>query len=217
MNVTIRVCRIEKLLIDSIKKSRAKYPKCDDVLPKDRLYKLIFDEISSFISCSTIENKCQVEDLYLFILANELGRDYQLPLNLYKRFLGISEKQSPEGPTYELKCRFNYFTISVMLFCIGNRKKYKQIHDVLEKEIEREMHPKGSTPDTERVLLLFDSLACPYLSNQFKISLCQIYGVNAADTKKLIEAVKKYKFSFTQWENFKFSEALDLKRGQEVY
>ena len=67
--------------------------------------------------------------------------------------------------------------------------------------------------DTEITLMLFDIIACPYLTDDFKKPILSKAGITTND---FLDFVKNRNW-FIQWDNFNFKKELDNKKSLDVY
>jgi len=108
--------------------------------------------------------------------------------------------------------------ISVLLFYMKNKKRYGKLRVCLQEHILqkfREIRKEKRGDSTELVLLLFDALACPNLSDAFKTKLLSLNGVSDKGLQRgIIEREGNW---FTRWKDFDFGRELDAKRSLEVY
>jgi len=79
------------------------------------------------------------------------------------------------------------------------------------------------TKDAESVMIFFDLLSCPYLTgsgaenNVFKKRILSLFGVEACNHESFLNYMKKQRFWFTKWTNFKLEKEINSKISQEVY
>jgi len=208
VNTTIKLCRILRVIIDFFKSNR--FPNKDY---KHLIYKNIYDNIYMTMSKNKVIDHTQVETLYLLIALSELGSDYKLDADILRQYFCIDKdfngKLSYAGD-------LNYFTITVLLFYIGNKKRYLSLKNFICSHItERFKSTNQNGIRSELVLLLFDIISCPYLDITYKRSILALNGVSNPTLQDQIINYRKY--WFTKWDNFNFGEELDAKHSQEVY
>lgn len=204
-NSVIRTCRIVLQIINYLRLNHRKYIYTDRCfVQSQRLFDYIYSQVIIFINKDSRKKSRTLEITYLLILVKELGRGYDLPEELLVNWI---------------KDKDDYFcTISVLFYSMG-RKLYSSLTDYLI-EIIKKIVAKEKGLHSERVLMLFDALACPYLSlNQKKDFLAVFDGPfgNPLVYEKLIKFIEENNISFTNWRSFNFARELDLKRGQFVY
>ena len=69
--------------------------------------------------------------------------------------------------------------------------------------------------DAEAICLLLDLIVCPYVSNQTKVAVAEIFNIDAA---KLFLIGIENDHWFTAWgDKFNLGKELDAKRSREVY
>ncbi len=209
VNTTIRLCRILNAQINIVKSKR--------IFNSDLrhlLLKKIFDGVRQILKKNAAVNYTQVETLYLLISLSELGKDYWLDAESLRKFLGI---KSDSGRMY-IDGQLNYFSITVSLLYMRNKTRYDEIRRFVQGHIlERfkEVSPGKRGKSTELVLLLFDSICCPYLETSFKRELFKLHDL--LDVRVQDAIISKKKYWFTKWVNFDFGAALDAKHSYEVY
>ncbi|WP_335920518.1 hypothetical protein [Shewanella algae] len=178
------------------------------------LFKLIFDNLSFVIEKYDSKNYTQVETLYLLTVMSELGRDYRLSELELIRYFGGSYS-TPR--TIQFDHDLNYFSITVILFYIGNKKRYERVRKAVKRQIKAKLLSPNThkTKDSEAFLLLMDCISCPYLEVGFKKSLLSHYGISNSRLQSEVVALKDN--WFTKWKDFSFAEELDSKQSDEVY
>lgn len=122
-----------------------------------------------------------------------------------------------EKGKYEVGMELNYFSITVFLFYMRDKKRYADLRIVVENHIFRRFKKRKKIlmKDAELTLLLFDTLACPYISQDLKQRLLELYDIYDPLLQNSIISYRPY--WFTKWSNFNFGKELDAKRSQEVY
>ncbi|MFB9056540.1 antiviral reverse transcriptase Drt3b [Mariniflexile ostreae] len=207
VNSTIKLCSIISKL--------AQFSKLHlSVDLKHRIFKKIYDEIFLVLKKVRIKEHIQIETLYLLIALDDLGREYRLSEELLGHYLRINlVKKECEYPLH-------YFSITVTLFYIGNKRRYKKIKKVIENYILQKINDvsmENRTKHTELVLLFFDLLSCPYLDRVFKNKLFLLFGIQSSQGALKSEIINYRKYWFTKWDNFNFGKELEAKKSQEVY
>lgn len=213
VNSTIKLCRILRILT-AFFRSRS-------ILAEQRhsIFKAVFDDVMIVLRKVPPDKHTQVEVLYLLIALGELGRDYLLEEGSLARFFGIEDGNSG----YKVEREMHYFSITVLLFYMGGRKRYVKLRAFAEEAIKKKFKARDATrhKDTEMTMLLLDMLACPYVTEGLKHWLLGEYGI--ADRAVRCQLIT-YRPSgatqqlwFTRWANFDFGKELDRKRGYDVY
>lgn len=214
VNTTIKLCRILRIFTAYMK---AKDSNKDF---KHLIFKYIYDDVCFILKKNKNDEHTQVETLYLLIALSELGRDYWLEETTLAEYFNI--KSDDTG--YVSSQNLNYFSITVILFYMSEKKRYAKLRMFIESEIIRKFEKKKKTlsKEAELTMLFFDAMSCPYISNETKVSLLKIYEVQEGFHNKIIH--RKHKQSsfrnqlwFTTWEDFNFGKELDAKQSQEVY
>lgn len=209
VNSTIKLCRALYVFIDFLKTKAVTKDQMDGI------FNQIFDNINFLTRKNKSENYTQVETLYLLTILAELGRDYRLEEEEVASYLCAKKKHSSEK--YEIKNNLNHFSITVSLFYIKEKVRYNALRSSIEDHIVQRFDEEKSTlhKDAEKLMLLFDSISCPYLKEETKRSLLEKFGVMDVDMQDHLISNKGP--WFTKWENFDFGEELDSKRSLEVY
>lgn len=207
VNSTIKLCAITAKIIQF-----AKLYLNNDY--QDRVFKKVYDEIFLVLKKDRMREHIQIETLYLLISLRELGREYRLDENVLAYYMGIDLKNK--------KCSFplHYFSITVILFYIGNKMRYQSIRTTVERYIINKIEnvaEENRTQSAELVMLFFDLLSCPYLERTFKNKLFPLFGISSSDGRLKSKLINYQKYWFTKWDNFNFGKELEAKKSQEVY
>lgn len=175
---------------------------------KEIIYKKIFDEILFILNKNRLKHYTQIETLYLLIVLNELGKEYRLEETLLLEYFF----QSTNNKT------LNYFSITTLLFYIKNIVRYSNVKIKIKEEIKKKLESSNKDnlyKNTELLMLLMDSLTCPYLEESFKYELLCLFNMNDVAVQTKIIYFKKY--WFIKWNNFNFVNEIESKKSQEVY
>ena len=183
------------------------------------MFKCINDDILLVLRKNRSSDFTQVETLYLLIALSELGKDYWLERRELANYFNVPLDK--ESERFGDCSNLNYFSFTVLLFYMRGKKRYQALLSSVEESMLEKFRQRPSTrkDECELVLLLFDSLSCPYVSEETKKKLLDLYDVDDSD---LQDEILKYSASeqqhwFTTWRGFDFGKELDSKRGQEVY
>jgi hypothetical protein len=208
VNTTIKLSRVLKVVINF---SRSKSVTVDDM---HQIFKVISDNVSFIISKYETSDYTQVETLYLLTAMVELGKDYWIDEGTLVSYFG-GEYKSPK--TVLFQDTMNYFSITVLLFYIKNKKRYEKIKSALKLLILNKLKSnKGALhQNTECLLLSLDCFSCPYLNDSFKKQIMRHYGVRKPGVQSGLLGYQEN--WFTKWENFEFGKELDAKKSEEVY
>jgi len=201
VNTTIRLCRILRRLIEFVKEEK----NINTFDLKHLIYKKIFDEIQLTMKKNRSTGRFQMETLYLLIALRELGREYWLAEDTLMSYFPAEDS-------------LNYFTITVLLFYIENKKRYNQLRELIKETILRkftEIEKGNRVKHTELVLLLFDCISCPFIDESFKRKLLTLHDIKDHDLQSKIIGFRK--FWGTKWTEFDFGKELDSKLSREVY
>ncbi|AEI38632.1 antiviral reverse transcriptase Drt3b [Zymomonas mobilis] len=205
VNFTVRLTRIVSIIVDNFHELKV------DPELKDQVFKYIFDSLNRHIKHTPHDHFHEVEILYLLLALKKLGRNYQVTEENVTKFIGIEiNKKDDSRPP------MNYFSISVCLLYIRNKKKYNKLRMFLENEIKNKFLDRKAylKTDAELIIAMLDLQCCPFISDELKKELASYYEVEENRRSFLSEAVPYW---FTHWEEFDLSLALDKKRACEVY
>lgn len=207
VNTTIKLSLILSKLIKFIKLKGNFYHDNRHII-----FKKIYDDIFLVLKKNKNSKYTELETLYLLIALKELGKEYRLDNNILCNYFNIDQKVKSRD-----HC-LNYFSITVLLFYIGNKKRYRDIKDTLKEHIRckfEKVQKNNRIKMTELTILLFDLLSCPFLEDDFKKELLEYYDItNVSEVNKIV-ARKDY--WFTKWDNFDFGKELEVKKSLEVY
>lgn len=208
VNTTIKLCRILRIFITFLKSKESN----KDF--KNQVFKRIFDDISLTLKISKSKEYTQIETLYLLIVLSELGKEYWLDEDVLAEYLKI--KEAKEG--FIAGRDLNYFTITVSLFYMREKKMYTKLRAFFEEEIVRKFELRKSvlSKDTESSLLLFDALSCPNITRKTKLTILTLHKVPDRLQEDIVKNIEETAW-FTDWASFNFGKALDAKQSQEVY
>ena len=131
----------------------------------------------------------QVETLYLLIALSELGEDYRVNEKLLVSYFDIEKDDNGNliGP-YTM----NYFSLMVLLFYMKKSDRYPFLKDYVEKSIVNRIKISTNSGgdkflnDTESLLLVLDSLSCPYIKKETKNCILKKIGISKQDEAEKI-------------------------------
>lgn len=212
---TIKLCRILRIICI--------FSKSNSVSNRDRhrLLKFVFDDLRAILRKNKSVKYVQVETLYLLIAIAQLGKDYSLDVDDLASYFQISVcKDSGE---YKSAFKLNYFSLITIVFYMGAKVRYDGLRNHIEEVIIQRFasYRNNVGKEAELVFLLFDVLACPYLSDALKHRVLEHCGVNSQVDRQMVIDFKARRFKkqqwFTSWFNFNYGLELDYKKGLEVY
>ena len=205
VNITIKLCQFMSKVLD--------YLKSDNNFQYDNkhlIFKKIYDECTFVLNKNKTQPYKQVETLYLLITLRELGREYRLEPILLKKYFDLENNNT-----------LNYFSITVLLFYIKDIERYKDIQRIVLEKVKMKFensNKENLRKNTELILLLFDILACPFISPNYKKELLSLHSISANNQTEIINySMDKQKYWFTKWTNFDYRKELDTKNSGEVY
>ena len=214
VNTTIKLCRILQMICSFFKSQSVTQEH------KHLVYKYIFDDIRLVLLKNKSDKYTQVETLYLLTALSVLGKEYWLETDVLAGYFNIQRDDSGE---YSECSRLNYFSLTVILFYMREKVKYNELRRCIEKSILIKFQKRSVTShkEAELTFLLFDIIACPYVSDITKHDLLKQYEIKNESLRNQIIEFKSSSFSrqqwFTTWHNFDFGKELDHKKGFEVY
>ena len=204
VNTTIKLC----LILSNI----TKFAKIKGNFNHDNqhlIFKKMYDEISLVLERTKNIEYTQIETLYLLIALKELGKEYRLDESVLCKYFSIDIDK--EKCNYDL----NYFSITILLFYIENKKRYNKLKEVLKKHVLFKFDDSNKLRMAEMTFLLFDLLSCPWVDESFKTNLLIQYDIkNLSDQRAILNRKQLW---FTKWTDFDFCKALESKKSLEVY
>lgn len=218
VNVTVKLCRIICRVVPLYKNNN----KNIDFLHV--IFKCIYDNIFFHLKKNRSDRLSQVETLYLLIALSELGEDYRVNEKLLVSYFDIEKDDNGNliGP-YTM----NYFSLMVLLFYMKKSDRYPFLKDYVGKSIVNRIKVSANSGgdkflnDTESLLLVLDSLSCPYIKKETKKCILKRIGISKQDEEKILSAFfmksKRKKEWFIKWHDFDFLSSLDAKKSCEVY
>jgi len=175
---------------------------------KEIIYKKIFDEVLFILNKNKLKEYTQIETLYLLIVLNELGKEYRLEEDFLLEYFFQDTNDKA----------LNYFSITTLLFYIKNISRYSNLKIKIKEEIKKKLESSNKDnlyKNAELLMLLMDSLTCPYLEDSFKYELLCIFNIN--DVAVQIKIIYFKKYWFIKWHDFNFVNEIESKKSQEVY
>lgn len=207
VNHTIRVCRI----IASTSKFLTQHSIDYDL--KHQFFKYIHDNVLQQLEKNTMHVYREIESLYLLLALSALGREYWLPETVLAKYFLLDY----DGENYSRKTDMNFFSITVLLSYIKNKKRYGKIRTFIERHVILKIDRRASYHfnDTESLITFLDLIVCPYVSTTTKQKMARMYNI---DDEMLSQLQSANDYWFTAWDNkFDLAKSLDDKRSREVY
>jgi hypothetical protein len=207
-NTTIKLSRVLKEIIEFCKSRLVNQDEMHHV------FKSITDNVTFVIGKYETQNYTQVETLYLLTVISELGKDYWLTQETLVKYFG--GKYQTEK-TIVFNENLNYFSLTVILFYMKNKKRYFRAKRAIKKLIKSKLTTPNVSihKDTETFLLFMDCISCPFLEDNFKRTLLNHFGISQRKLQNEVIALREN--WFTKWKDFSFAEELDSKQSEEVY
>lgn len=206
VNTTIKLCRICQRVLSFYKLETI------GLSYEALISQVIYERCRSVMDHNSDGKSAKIEVMYLLVLMRQLGKNYRID----EKVLGHSFGFELLDGCYQAKSNLNYFSIVTLLFYMENKTRYSLLRNALEKHILERFRLKQDSlvGDSEMIHLALDLIACPFVSNETKIRVLQLYGVPA---NNLLRIQKYSEYWFTKWGEFDFSKELDAKVSQEVY
>ena len=178
-------------------------------ISKDIIFKKIQDEIALVLSTTDSHRYTLHESLYLLILAKELGTAYLFAPIVIDSFIKKSELQ------------YNLFACIILMYYYANHQCYDRQKELLKKEILKKYRLVAESErkrNSELTILTADMMTCPFVDEEYKISLLKLMGITEPEDQRMIlRFAKKQKYIFTRWTMFNLNKELQAKISQEVY
>lgn len=206
VNTTIRFSSILKKIIYFYKRKKT------NKNYKHAIFDQIYNDIILILKKNTVEKYTQIETSYLLILLKELGKSYYVSEDFLLKCFSLKKEKNKISCDYTL----NYLSIVLILFYIQDKKIYNDIRNFTIGAIREKLNNTNfNFKSCEDLLILLDSISCPYIDENIKKEIL----VNLEYKENDINRILKYKNNwFISWgKSFNFKKALDAKRGNEVY
>ena len=148
------------------------------------------------------KNKSNIETLNILIALKKLGDKYLLTEKRIKTLFELDTEGSYSN--------LNYFQIITLLFYIEDNSDYEEIRLNVEKSIvERYSNDRDIFAKSELVLLFFDTICCPYISDKTKRNLINQTGFcdKGESIENKISEISNNKRWFVDWDT-----NIDLER-----
>lgn len=183
VNSTIKVCLIIDKITCFLKKNKTnKYTEPLTHSSKHNIFKKISDEINLVLHKNQSKKETQIETLYLLIALSQLGSEYRLNIKVLCTYFHITLKKDN---SLMFNTELNYFSITVLIFYIKDISSYSSILEELKKVILEKFKigkTYGWKDNTELVLLLMDTISCPFLN-------IKINNTELKDLKEIVNQI----------------------------
>lgn len=208
VNHTIRVCRMMSTAVTFLNREAVNYEL------KHLLFKAFHDNIVLQIDRNSMDKHREIETLYLLLSLSQIGKEYWLPESVLVKYFSISVGQDGN---YEREDFLNFFSITVLLAYMRGKVRYLKLREFIEEHALKKLkNLQVHWPhNTESLLLFFDLISCPFVSDHTQQLASAIFQIDAAGLAKLKASNNRW---FTTWgDDFDIGKALDEKRSREVY
>lgn len=207
VNISIRMTRIVSVVTSSLRRLRVSGEE------KHKFFKFVHDNAAHQLKKNQTLDFKEIENLYLLVALAEIGKEYWLEEPALRQHLRIDAGKDGK---YICKHELGYFTITVLLFYMRNKKKFDVLRSfVIESamlKLEARKHYRHK--DAELIMLALDLLSCPFVDAHSKGRIAAVYDLSAADVAKIGRLSANW---FTSWRGGNIGEELDAKRRREVY
>ena len=180
------------------------------------LFKKIQDEINLVMQTTPFNENTQLEAFYLLLALKEMGKDYTISDATINKYLNVNEKSKSKNYSF-----WNMLLITVLLHYYSDNNEYtdslnflKEV--ILEKIKDVDKQQRGIS--TELTLLNMDILTCPYLEEDYKKEVLNLFNVtdNQKQTEIINYSMQKRSW-FIKWKGFDMNYEVSAKVSQEVY
>ncbi len=209
VNHTIRLCRTISTCVDFLNSAAVSHEL------KHQVFKYVHDNIIHELKKNSMTPYREVESLYLLVSLSQIGKAYALPEATLARHFLVNVNETTQE--YYRSEALNHFSITVLLTYIKNKVRYTKLKSFLEAHVVDKLKSKKihCPTDAEGLLLLFDLVICPYISDATKVEIGNVFGLSWADVVSLQASNDRW---FTVWgDDFDVGRELDAKRSREVY
>ena len=186
---------------------------------RDAVFRNIQKEIDTVFRISKYNAETPLETLYLLITIRSMRDKYRINQDVIDSYLGL-KYDSVTGDLQSGWPKMNALVIILLLYYYGGSDKFLKQKKGLVKIIKDkyETEPKETIKrNAELVILLLDLLACPYIRNSDRRSICKLMGVSRTNQKIMEEYLKKRRYMFTRWTDVNLTKELGAKVSLEVY
>lgn len=203
VSTTIRLSNILKRIIYFYKRKHA------NKNFKFAIFDIIYSNIILILKKNKLDKYSYIETSYLLIILRELGKNYYLSKDFLSEYFSIGKKGKKQYP-------LNYLSIMTLLFYIQNKLIYNDIKNYIIRLIEDRLSPKHFNKiSCEDILMLFDTISCPYIRPDQKHKILENLGCPQTTIKKILKHNKNW---FISWgKDFNLKKALNAKKSNEVY
>ena len=223
INSTLKVMQILNTCIEYLTndyKEKGQVVKRFSDESRDIVLKKIQDEIATVFKAGKIDEKCQLETLYLLIVSGSMNRKYHLTSAELCKYLGI-EKDLATGEikTESLLKLHALSSIILIYYCKNNTSMFALKNAVVAAAIQRIRSLPSSRVrrSAEYAILASDMMTCPYIRRSDKEKIGQTMGLSRLECDKLIQYFGGNKYLFTRWTGVNLTKELNAKNSQEVY
>lgn len=222
VNTTLKLMQLLNNIIVYIDSDYTVYDKKENTVKRftdeirANVFKKIQDEIHTILRCSRFNEDTQLETLYLLITLRSMNAKYHLGAEIIKNYMCVTK----DGEGAEQLPEMNALSITLFLYYFGNRTQFEELKVLVVKkacEHIKERPEEQRNRDAERLILLLDLMACPFLSKKQKNDLGTAWGLEAKAIRNLEKYFRNGQCMFTNWKKLNITKELNAKISQEVY
>ncbi|MEZ8808722.1 hypothetical protein, partial [Vibrio atlanticus] len=152
-----------------------------------------------------------IERLNIILSTSDFGDCFRLPESYFVDLVQTSYK-------------LNYFEVISLLYYFKNHQEYLDIQSqVVDFAIEKLSSFEKIENDSERVHMLLDLIACPYLSEPQRVKLLSIIYDGIADPKPSEQCLRSYLVAidsvywFVNWKNLNIKQLIERNELKSQY
>lgn len=222
VNTTLKLMQLLNNIIVYIDSDYTVYDKKENTVKRftdeirANVFKKIQDEIHTILRCSRFNEDTQLETLYLLITLRSLNTKYHLGAEIIKNYMCVTKNSEGAEQLPEM----NALSITLFLYYFGNRTQFEELKVlVVKKACEHiKKRPKEQrNRDAERLILLLDLMACPFLSKKQKDDVGKAWELTPKAIRNLEQYFRNGQCMFTNWKKLNITKELNAKISQEVY
>ena len=199
--------KISHIVKEILKKSQSY-----NINEQQRIIDRVFYEIEKLIGRSLYKKPVRNKEIYLLILLREkeIYEHRQVDTNILEKIINNDNSM-------------DYFDIIVLLFYMGDDSKYLEQKKLLRNKIIARIQSlknrfeKNIFKNTEATLLFFDLISCPFIEDEDKQQLMDIFDIDKQQRQGCVEFINKQGYWFTKWVNFNLLEEIRYKKLSKTY
>lgn len=183
---------------------------------RDSILKKIRDEILFLFLNNKITKSNQIDLMYLLVIYKNVPKSFKINNKVLNK---IFLKKDNSGQLVLID-NMNYFSVFSLIHYIEADVQYQEIRISACKWIEEKAKfyswEKGIN-DTETLFAILDSLSCPYITDDWKLSLLDKHKIPKCLKDDLCLFIQNKFDLFVKWNSFSTFDELLAKKSTEVY